>query len=300
MRTAALSLFLAVLLPCWVALADIAPDPLRLDGNARMTEESVDIQVDDQVARVTATFTLELGRFKQLQYCRALQTGGSSCGDPYYQFELRWPLLQSQEEAFKDFTVTMDGRECNVWGEQEEDLPGFSPSISKWIRITSPRMEERPRKVQVQVTYIEALQPEGKKAGFTYVLRSGALWEGTIGVAVITMSAAEGITFEDVSPTPKKSAPGKLRWEMKDFEPQEDLRVTIHLPLTPAEADLKRRFEENIRKNEELDAQKAEIDEKERHLDATYQEYLRKVEELKKKQEQQNPQPTPDTDSPAP
>lgn len=285
MKAYALLPMLSLLFLSPAVRADVAPSPVRLDGSTRMTAETVDILVEKDVARVTAKFTLDIGDIQKLRYCRALQEGGSECGDWYYHFELTWPLLESQEGTFKDFSVTVNGKECDVWGEQEEEVAGLDPPITKWIQISAPRMDKRPRKAEVVVKYTESLQPKLGLARLVYVLRSGALWKGKIGSAVITIATAQGITLQDASPEPKTVAADRLVWKFKDFEPDKDIFVTVRLPLSSADEEWRRKYEENIRKDAELDKQMEEIRLKEEKLEATYQEYLKTLEELKKKEE---------------
>ncbi len=293
--------FLCLVLLGWapVAMADVAPNPVRIDGSTRMTEETVDIVVEKDVARVTAKFTLEIGDIQKLRYCRALQEGGSECGDWYYHFELSWPLLDSQDGAFKEFSVKVNGEEADVWGDEEEEVPGLTPPISKWIRISAPRMDKRPTRATVEVRYVEALSPRLGLARLTYVLRSGSLWKGTIGAATITMTAADGIVLQNAAPAPKSAGPARLVWKFKNFEPDQDISVTVRLPLSAEDEEWRRKYEELVRKNAELDAKDAELRIEEDKLEATYQEYLKALDELKKKEQQEQPVPKPQ-EPPAP
>jgi len=278
-----------------VAMADIAPDPVQLDGTTRMTSESVTIEVDKEVARVTATFRLEVGNLEKLRYCRALQEGGSECGDWYYHFSLLWPVLDTQDGAFRDFAVTVNGEECDIWGDQEEEVPGIEPPISKWIRISAPRMDKRPKKVEVVVKYTEVLKPRLGLAQLTYVLRSGALWKDRIGSAVVTVKVRDGVVLGEATPPPKSAARDKLVWKFADFEPDKDISVVVRLPLSAQDEEWRRKYEELVRKNSELDSREAELRIEEDKLDATYQEYLKAQEELRKKQA-----PLPEQQPPAP
>ncbi len=287
---ASVLLFVSLSLP---ARADIAPTPGPAEARARMAAEAVEIVVDKDVARVTARFTLDFDDVKPLQYCRALPEGGEECGNEYYQFLLAWPVLESQLGTFDDFSVLVDGAPASVWSQELREEPRFDPPITKWLDIQTPRMTKRPGRVQVVVTYTETLKASFGRAMFTYVLRSGALWKGTIGAATVTIQAGEDVTFEDPGPAPAEATPTRLSWVFSDFEPAADITLTVRVPLTPREEELKRSFQENIRRNEELDAQSEEIRKKEAELDARYREYLEALEKAKEAPESPAPEAPP-------
>jgi hypothetical protein len=59
----------------------------------------------------------------------------------------------------------------------------------------------------------------------TYVLRTGALWMESIDSADITVdSSYRKVTF---SIPPHQEKPGQAIWHFKDFEPDQDLIMTI-------------------------------------------------------------------------
>ena len=80
--------------------------------------------------------------------------------------------------------------------------------------------------VRTRVTYDQDLTPTGPGTWrFTYVLRSGAPWTGPIGAAAVTVDVPKGTIL---SSTPKGAATAhSANWSFKDFEPAEDVVVTI-------------------------------------------------------------------------
>jgi hypothetical protein len=87
--------------------------------------------------------------------------------------------------------------------------------------------------LRVQVTYQQQLlsfnmyssdYPAPSSLPVSYVLRTGALWDGPIGSAVITMSATDGGGVIPVLPA-TQNADGQLTWSMTNFEPTEDIEA---------------------------------------------------------------------------
>ena len=72
-----------------------------------------------------------------------------------------------------------------------------------------------------------------------YILQTGRGWHGPIGSARILLRAAEGFDLgrvEEVEPRPTRKEEGLWEWVMKDFEPEEDIRVRYRVIRTPGEA----------------------------------------------------------------
>src|SRR5437763_1130740 len=85
--------------------------------------------------------------------------------------------------------------------------------------------------LRVQVTYQQQLMsfkvyspdfPAPAAVPVSYVLRTGALWDGPIGSAVITMTATDGAGLVPVLP-PTQIQDGQLTWSMNNFKPTEDI-----------------------------------------------------------------------------
>jgi hypothetical protein len=78
--------------------------------------------------------------------------------------------------------------------------------------------------LRVQVSYDQQLDGSDW-APVSYVLRTGALWDGPIGRATITMTATDGGGLIGGVPTPQ-TAGGALTWSMTDFKPTQDIDST--------------------------------------------------------------------------
>jgi hypothetical protein len=200
----------------------------------RLSAETVSVELAGRTASVTATFTLEVGALDRLRYCRPLQSGGTECGSWYYQFDMLWPLLPGQRTALHDPSIEVNGRAGDVWDPsyvREGEGPKLA-GIESWFKFSSPRLdaEPKPETFEVVVRYTETLGFEGGRARFTYVLRSGALWTGTIGKAEVTFRATEGLCLEDPRPPIKAASTPCLTtatWTLHDLDPDQDLSVTV-------------------------------------------------------------------------
>jgi hypothetical protein len=87
--------------------------------------------------------------------------------------------------------------------------------------------------LRVQVTYQQQLLslrmytsdfPAPSAIPVSYVLRTGALWDGPIGSAVITIFAPDGGGVIPVLPA-TQNADGQLTWSMTNFKPTEDIEA---------------------------------------------------------------------------
>jgi hypothetical protein len=105
------------------------------------------------------------------------------------------------------------------------------PRKQQWFTWTMTFPEGQP--VRVEVSY-EVLvsgynsDPDllGGRGTIAYILRSGALWEGTIGEARITVTATSGGALVGPEPSPSTTTTDRVEWLMQDFEPTED--VVVH------------------------------------------------------------------------
>ena len=80
--------------------------------------------------------------------------------------------------------------------------------------------------VQVHVSYQQKLDAwNGSWAPVSYVLRTGALWNGPIGKATITMSTSDGGTLVDADPAPQQTG-SALTWTFSNFKPVQDINAT--------------------------------------------------------------------------
>ena len=93
-------------------------------------------------------------------------------------------------------------------------LPGFSPA----------------QKRHIVVEYSYVLPWSEGKAHFTYILTSGALWEGPISREVVTASAGPGLLMNAITPVGIKAEQGgddSLTWTIANAKPAEDIRLSV-------------------------------------------------------------------------
>jgi hypothetical protein len=83
------------------------------------------------------------------------------------------------------------------------------------------------KSIPVHAAYQQQLDP-GFLVGWTpasYVLRTGALWNGSIGRAAITMAFDRGAVLSG-EPAPQQQEEGKLTWTFEYFKPTQDINTT--------------------------------------------------------------------------
>ena len=85
----------------------------------------------------------------------------------------------------------------------------------------------------MQVKYVVEIPLQNGSASFTYILRSGAAWFGPIGKETVRIKPGIGLSVQPIAARtlqPVREADGALVWELVNFEPTEDVRVTITNP----------------------------------------------------------------------
>jgi hypothetical protein len=86
------------------------------------------------------------------------------------------------------------------------------------------------QKRRIAVRYTLLLQQKEGKAHFTYILRSGADWDGPIGQETVNIVAEKGLRMEVVTPAalkPEQKTDGSLTWKITNAKPAEDIRLVI-------------------------------------------------------------------------
>ncbi len=219
-----------------VAKADIAPEPRVGETAISMKAEKVTITLLGFFAKVEAEFIMDASSLAPLQYCRPLPEGGTECGDKYYQFVGSWPLLKSQEGRIEDFKIKVGDGDASPFRDGQMPLSQdklekmkFDLSDVTWARFASPRIKSKDAldDLRIVVTYKEKLELKDGAFSFTYVLRSGALWAGTIGQAEIILNLVPGYKIENPTFQPNETKANSLHWQFKDFEPDKDLSFEI-------------------------------------------------------------------------
>jgi hypothetical protein len=254
-----------MLWPARPALADQAPfweSPVGLvpgdpTTQVRMASENVDVQVvehDDEIrAEVTARFDMiNDGPDQTLKVGFPASTvslfDNLAQPDAEGRRHADAPVLFSPD-SLRAFKVSVNGRELRSW---RQDIPaaaqaGFGADWLMW-EMTYPAGQP----VLVDVSYEQVLTDRAgdQVAQPMYVLRTGALWAGSIGDAVVTFSAPDGGAFvggpelfsrteADGTTTtypragqiyePEAAAdstPTRMVWHLTDVEPTGDVGAT--------------------------------------------------------------------------
>ncbi|MEW5934627.1 MAG: hypothetical protein AB1816_13715, partial [Bacillota bacterium] len=95
------------------------------------------------------------------------------------------------------------------------------------------RMEFRPgTAVDLSVRYQElfGLESPGSPLRFSYVLSTGAAWQGPIGRVRLEVATSGSVTKDDVLyalPEGYRLVDGKLVWDMRHVEPSEDVHISL-------------------------------------------------------------------------
>ena len=158
--------------------------------------------------------------------------------------------------GYEDFTVWVDGEEVERWREEgikpdpsRESDSGKEPEQTGEDTLrTSPNWQEDMFYPEWQVfdLHFEAGQQRTVRhtyrtpphwftstpatSEFTYVLRTGANWAGTIGRAEVVVDF-DGLRLADMlgaSPSNFTVSESTIRWVFEDFEPHYDININYH------------------------------------------------------------------------
>ena len=184
----------------------------RKDVPVRMVSESVSITIDNTIARVYCTFD-----FHNEGPSDTLEVG----------FPRGW------EKDLYDFLAKVDGKFVPVRTGAHKPIHPFNlDKIVDWKIFEVPFLTKG-SKVKVRNWYWTVLS-NTKYDGlfdqrFVYILKTGALWAGTIGDATITITLRN--THPDqitkLEPSGYVQEGQRITWQFRDFEPKED--IEIHL-----------------------------------------------------------------------
>lgn len=105
-------------------------------------------------------------------------------------------------------------------GGHTEPLTGFTwvPPLPAWEPTT------------IRVSYRMVLDSKDREAVFEYILRSGALWAGTVKRESVHITAAEGLAMNLQMPkglVPDKASPRSILFDLKSIDPKEDIVLTV-------------------------------------------------------------------------
>ena len=259
---AALGIAVLVLLTPDDAFADQAPfweSPVGLiPGNptsqVRMAAENVDVQViergDAVLALVTASFDMiNDGQDQILRVGFPASTvslfddlvSPDATGRHFADAPVTFP-----PESLRAFRVSVGGRELRSW---RQDVPAAAQAGfgADWLMWEMAYPAGQP--VRVEVSYEQVLSDRTRETVVKpmYVLRTGALWPGPIGDAIVTFTAPDGGAFVggaalfsreepggSVAVYPRadqvydpavaaESSPTRIVWHFRDFEPTGDV-----------------------------------------------------------------------------
>jgi hypothetical protein len=151
-----------------------------------------------------------------------------------------------QEEVAKKLAAARAGRDAGKEARLFEEMAALErahreAAYAGWFVWTVEFPAGRTRKVEVsfRAPYVPASvrAPRGECA-LEYVLKSGAAWKGPIGKATI-VAKPEGEARPEVlaaAPAGWTRSGDVLRWELRDFEPDQDVRIDFK----PTEGDGKK------------------------------------------------------------
>jgi hypothetical protein len=225
---------LAVVLTFGAALvsslrADIAT-PRPQWTTVQMESEVVDISLGQDRVQVRATFHM----------VNHGADGDVAVGYPLGIFE----------ESLNEFAVTIDGQAIkNVRteaGRGDSDLPAsmrpqgaagaeayrFDGPYKQWKICSVPMKAGGKHIVTVSYWVKPAVVKDAEKGTlsfYTYILRTGATWQGKINEAIVHV-ALDGVlpaSIVSTSPAGQQTSPGKdvLTWAFHDFKPTENIEI---------------------------------------------------------------------------
>jgi len=235
--------FVFLILFCRLAYSDVAPEPItggvtispQTDKEAQiiLLNEEVYVDIWKDKIKVTANFTLHNTEDKKTLVV----------GFPY-----------SYEDELKDFAVKINNQESLVREDKvikkDDYIKGkeyttywkiwdmsFAKDESKEVEI---RYSSIPKHYVHEMTFSdlslwykgeekESIENKLKRFDVRYILTTGAAWKGKISKATIKFRLHEISTeqIEEYLPNNGSITQEEIEWVFEDFEPKENIRVTI-------------------------------------------------------------------------
>lgn len=200
--------------------ADVFPSTRT---KVRMVSEIVNMKKVDRDVFATCDFTfLNPGEDAVVTMGFPAEPQEDESDEPV-KVDLRNVLIQK-------FTVLVDGeklpfqiRKC----KNEENLKDLNFDYAFVWKVKLPH--DKP--VHLHHTYQYGMS--GNSMGqwwMSYILKSGALWDGNIGSAQITIDLNENVApgFLKVEPKGYHYQKGVIQWTFQDFKPKQDVRIEIN------------------------------------------------------------------------
>lgn len=149
--------------------------------------------------------------------------------EPRENYDDEFMPPDSSPTLIRDFTVFIDGKKSSC----------VLKKITNKERIKELNFEDAflwkvkmPRNKIVRLHHTYNYYVSGDNGGtvmITYILNTGALWNGRMDKAEIELDLGRGVTANglEVRPSNYKFKKGVIRWTYKNFKPTEDIRVVF-------------------------------------------------------------------------
>ncbi len=192
--------------------------------SVRMVSETVKVRLSDKAARVHCEFTFK-NEGKQCAVKMGFPEQSAASGE-------------GGLGILYGFRSWVDGKpvKCTYKRGKEQSAHEYESSRDSWYVKDVPFEAGQTRKVVDE--YSSGLDVSANSMqtsyeipwSFTYVLRTGRNWKGTIGKATIILdvSRVDEVHYEIVrSPAGSVRAKDTLTWTFTDFEPTEDISIDL-------------------------------------------------------------------------
>ena len=235
----------------WVALVGalaLAPATLGddyesgLDGDQVFPVKSTTVRMARERVEVFVEWAAERGGHARMRVAAEFVLVNDST-EPQ-TILVSFPASDHEEE----FTRTVDGQAVAVHKYEVKDPNGL---VTHYHAYTSEIRFEPRQTRRVRVTYVAAASATSGwppyPADWSYILRTGALWKGTIGEAQVVVHFPGSMPPGGFGPFRSEamllSPPGyevsgrTVTWTFKDFEPDEDIHIEWDDGLALAASD---------------------------------------------------------------
>jgi hypothetical protein len=217
-----------------VASADNAPmweSPIGLTPGmpgttVRMVDEEVDVQVHERGSSATAAVTATFDMLNSGPDVQML------VGFPNFAYDGLPPGSEYDPVAFSPAHIT----NFKAWTESETFAAGVRKVSTGQLRGSDwfvwSMKYPRGKVTSVHIAYEQVLDTQQDASWYrpsvhvSYVLRTGALWNGTIGKAHIVFSAPDGGGFVGSSPSAAGAqSSDRIVWDFSDLKPTFDVET---------------------------------------------------------------------------
>ncbi|MCX5970625.1 MAG: S-layer homology domain-containing protein [Coprothermobacterota bacterium] len=206
-------------------------EPLEGGEGVRMTAEQVTIRLFDFDPRAREFESKESQRYARLSYRCVFQMKNTTQEES--DLQVGFPLFSSnpQYSTLQEVRVLLDGETVpyETLTRTETVSSGYQLK-AQWAVWPVSFQPEQGR--EIEVTYTMTANRGMERIRIDYSLRTGAAWAGTIGQSLIEFSAPFPIEDGQVSasPTGWVLENGTVHWDLRDFEPAEDVNVSLISP----------------------------------------------------------------------